>query len=173
MTMGEETRESVGRPGDSSARGDVGGAAKQEAQAVAEHVRSQAKAARRKAKARASSTFDEQKGRMAREVSGLARALHKTADQLEGEDQENLAVYLRSAANVTNKVGESIEGKDARELMGSADDLARREPVLLFVGAAALGFLASRAIRAGREDAEIEPREAFEPSSSEVVEQGI
>jgi hypothetical protein len=179
MTMGEEERELVGRPGESSAGTNVGESAKQEAHAVAEHVRSQAKDARHKAKAKVSSTFDEQKSRMAREVGGLASALRKTAEELEGQDQHDLAVYLRSAANVTGKVGESIEGKDARDLVGSADELARREPTLLFVGAAALGFIASRAIRTAREGTEPEGIEGGEelpprsPSPTQVVGQGI
>jgi hypothetical protein len=176
MTTGYEEQNPAGRRGESSG---VSESAKQEAHTVAEHVRSQARDAQHKAEEKVGSTFEEQKGRMARDVTGLASALRKTADELRDQDQENLAVYLRSAANVTGKVAESIEGKDMRDLVGNADDLARREPLLLFAGAAALGFLASRALRTTREVEEPEEYEGREdvepisPSPTQVVGQGI
>ncbi len=175
MTTGYEEQNPIGPAGDSpgsSSVGEpakVGESAKQEAQNVAEHVRSQAKEAGYKAQERMSSAFEEQKGRMARQATGLASALRKTADDLEGQEQENLAVYLRSAANVSDKVADSIERRDARDLLGSADDLARNQPLMVIAGAAALGFFASRAISAAREG----DSQSISTSPTQVVGQGI
>ncbi len=146
-------------------QGRVSDAAKDEARVVREHMRSQAKEARDKARATAASTFEEQKGRVAHEAGGLASALRETAERLEQQNQGNLAVYVRSAANLADRVATSIEQQEYGGFASSVDRVARREPLLVFAGAAALGFLASQAIRAAREES-YEGGSAFEEESS-------
>ncbi|MBC7173544.1 MAG: hypothetical protein H5U40_13975 [Polyangiaceae bacterium] len=135
----------------------IGEAAKQEAKAVADHMRTQAKDAGEKAKVAAETSFEHQKGRVAREAEGLASALRTTADQLEQQDQPTMAVYARSVANVAERVADSVSEQEFRGFVGSVDRVARRDPFVVFAGAAALGYLASRAIRAARESELLSP----------------
>ncbi len=169
MTMGPEygERPPAGAFGGEAGRRDrerVRDSARREADVVRDHVRSQARDVRQKAKARAATSFEDQKGKVAHEAGGLASALRETADRLESRDQGGLAVYVRSAANIAERVADSIEGQDFRSFSGGIDRVAREQPLVVFAGAAALGFLVSQAIRAGREDEPYEPR-GFEEES--------
>jgi hypothetical protein len=138
--------------GEGPQQGQVKDTARHEAKVVRDHMKSQAREARDKARARAATSFDNQKGRVARDANDLASALRETAERLDARDQGNVAVYVRSAANIAERVAGSIEQQDYRNFAGNVDRVSRNEPLVVFAGAAALGFLASRAIRSYRED---------------------
>lgn len=86
----------------------------------------------------------EQKDLAAGQVNGIAAAITKVADELDGSDQQTVARYARDLASGLSSMGKTIEDRDVDDLMGLAQDFGRKQPVA-FLGAAALaGFVASR-----------------------------
>lgn len=86
----------------------------------------------------------QQKGLAAGQIHGVAAAITKVADELDGSDQQVVSRYARDLATGLTNMGKTIEDRDVDDLMGLAQDFGRKQPVA-FLGAAALaGFVASR-----------------------------
>lgn len=125
--------------------------AKQELDAVtrraAEDVRelgNQANAQMSKATDKAKSFAGDQKDFAAGQIYGVAAAITKVADELDGSDQQVVARYARDLAGGLSSMGKTIEDHDVDDLLGMAQSFGRQQPVA-FLGAAALaGFVASR-----------------------------
>ncbi|MDV3253021.1 hypothetical protein DevBK_16905 [Devosia sp. BK] len=93
---------------------------------------------------KAKSFATDQKDLAADQINGIAAAISKVAGELENSDQQTVARYARDLANGLTRVGDRVQTSDVDELMGSAQDFGRTQPVA-FLGAAALvGFVASR-----------------------------
>ena len=117
------------------------------AQRAAEDVRELGHQASEKvgeAKEKAKSFAADQKDLAADQISGVAAAITKVADELDGSAQQTVARYARDFAASLSSMGKTIEDRDIDDLMGMAQDFGRKQPVA-FLGAAALaGFVASR-----------------------------
>ena len=72
--------------------------------------------------------FGEGKNTAAREALGIARALRNTADQLERQSQGSIAGYARSAANVVERIGESLERKSPSQMLNDVERICREHP---------------------------------------------
>ena len=93
---------------------------------------------------KAKSFAADQKDLAAGQIGGVAAAITKVADELDGSDQQTVARYARDLAAGLTSIGKTIEERDVDDLMGLAQDFGRKQPVA-FLGAAALaGFVASR-----------------------------
>ena len=93
---------------------------------------------------KAKSFASDQKDFAAGQISGVATALNKVADELDGSDQQTVARYARDVASGLSRMGRTVQSRDVDDLMGMAQDFGRQQPVA-FLGAAALaGFVASR-----------------------------
>lgn len=131
--------------------GQVTDKAKQDLEAVTERaaadVRELGKQANEKvgeAKEKAKSFASDQKDLAAGQINGVASAITRVADELDGSDQQTIARYARDLAAGLSSMGSTIENRDVDDLMGLAQDFGRKQPVA-FLGAAALaGFVASR-----------------------------
>ena len=85
----------------------------------------------------------EQKDMAASQLSGIAAAITKVADELQ-TDQSAVAGYARDLASSVGKFADTVQNKNVDDLVGMAEDFGRKQPVA-FLGAAALaGFVASR-----------------------------
>jgi ElaB/YqjD/DUF883 family membrane-anchored ribosome-binding protein len=92
----------------------------------------------------AKSFATDQKGFAATQINGVASAITKVADELDGTDQATVARYARDLASGISSMGKTIEERNVDDLMTMAQDFGRRQP-LAFLGVAALaGFVASR-----------------------------
>lgn len=86
----------------------------------------------------------DQKDLAAGQLNGVAAAITKVADELEGSEQQTVARYARDLAAGLSSMGKTIEDRDIDDLMGLAQDFGRKQPVA-FLGVATLaGFVASR-----------------------------
>ena len=117
-----------------------------------------------------------QKDMAAGQINGVAAAIVKVADELDGSDQATVARYARDFAAGLSGMGKTIEDRDIDDLMGLAQDFGRKQPVA-FLGAAALaGFVASRFALASTHRRENKPAanadfggeqdESYQPKSS-------
>ena len=125
------------------AKHDLGAVTQRAADDVRE-VGHQAGAKVGEATEKAKSFAADQKDLAAGQIIGVADAITKVADELEGSEQQTVARYARDLAAGLSSMGKTIEDRDIDDLMGLAQDFGRKQPVA-FLGAAALaGFVASR-----------------------------
>ena len=125
--------------------------AKQDLDAVTQRAAEDARELGQQAKQRVGEVTDkaksfaaDQKDLAAGQINGVAAAVTKVADELDGSDQQTVARYTRDLTAHLSSMGKTIETKDVDDLMGLAQDFGRQQPVA-FLGAAALaGFVASR-----------------------------
>lgn len=165
-------------------RGDLSGAAEQAkhdlgaiGQRAAEDVRAlgdEASARVGEATEKAKSFASDQKDLAATQISGVAAAIGRVADELESSDQPAIGRYARDLASGITGLGQTIEKHDVDDLMGMAQDFGRKQP-LAFLGAAALaGFVASRFSIASshRRDAKSASGQPPQPQSSDLPNSG-
>jgi hypothetical protein len=85
-----------------------------------------------------------EKGGVVRQVMGVAGALRATAEQLDAYEQGSLAVYAQRAAEVAERLADSIERKTFSEIVADVERASRERPIVAGAVAMAVGFAASR-----------------------------
>ena len=91
------------------------------------------------AKSGVQSAVEDGKDDIADRLDAAAKAIHKSGEQLEG-DQDWIAGLVERGADELAALAATLRGNDLKGLMGSLEDLARRQPAV-FVGASmAAGF---------------------------------
>ena len=81
-------------------------------------------------------------------VSGLGRTAGAIADSVAG-DSPAIANYVRGAGQQIDRLADDLREKKVGELLTSAAEFGRSQPVVLLAGAAVVGFALSRLIKAG------------------------
>lgn len=76
-----------------------------------------------------------------------ALAIRQSGQSLREQDQTQVATLADSAAEQVERVAGYLQGRNARQLMGDVEGMARREPVLFMTGGLALGLLAARLLK--------------------------
>jgi hypothetical protein len=114
-----------------------------------------------KARNQVQSMLAEQKQSAAGQVEGLARALRKTAEQLDAQDQSPVARYVERAAERLDQLGGTLRDRDIESLAMQVQDFARRQPGVFLGGAVAAGFLVARFLKSSSPSAQ-----SSAPSSS-------
>lgn len=153
-------------------------AAKTQAGHDIEELGHQARDKMGEATAKVRSFAEDQKDLAANQIAGLAGAIGKVADELEGSDQQAIARYARDLAQGLSKVGTQLKQRDTDDLVGAAESFGRSQPVA-FLGAAALaGFVASRFAlasahrRAGKVTPQNPPAYTATPGTTSGLERG-
>lgn len=99
------------------------------------------------AQGRIRSLLEQQTGRAADQLGGVANALHKAAEQLNQENGGVVADYAEQAAGRVERVADMLRDANVDDIVGEVESFARRQPEV-FIGAAfAVGFLAARFIK--------------------------
>ena len=99
------------------------------------------------AKERAASMADDGKRAGAEQAQGLARAIHRAADDLEAESPE-LARVIHDAAGTVDGMARALRDRSPAEMLRGAEDFARSQPMFFFGAAALAGFALTRFARA-------------------------
>lgn len=96
--------------------------------------------------------FAEQgKARASGALDDLARMLTDNAAQIDEKLGSQYGDYARRAADYVSGTAGQIRDKEVEDLLEDARDLVRRAPSLAVGGAAAVGFLLARVLKAGGE----------------------
>ena len=101
-------------------------------------------------------------------ADGVAKAAwtaEAIADQV-ATDAPAVAEYVRRAARKINALADDLREKKVGDLLSSATEFGRSQPVIMLAGAALVGFALSRIVKAGvagpsSEDADVAAK--FEP----------
>jgi ElaB/YqjD/DUF883 family membrane-anchored ribosome-binding protein len=92
----------------------------------------------------AETILEDQKQRTAERVSGMAEAVRSAAQSLDRSENRAIARYADQAADRIEDLSGLIRERQWSEIVADTEDLARRQPTLFALGAAAIGFLAGR-----------------------------
>jgi|AGTN01.1.fsa_nt_gi hypothetical protein len=98
------------------------------------------------AKARVREAAEAQRERAASALGGVAGALHRTASDLNAEN-ETMGRYTDMAAERLDEVANYLRTADWNSVVEGAEDFARRQPAWFIGGAVAAGFLIARAVK--------------------------
>ena len=91
---------------------------------------------------------DRSKSASADAAAGVARAAETIANSVAGESPA-LAEYVRGAGQKIDRLASDLRDKKVGELLSSAAEFGRSQPVVLLAGAALVGFALSRLVKAG------------------------
>lgn len=77
----------------------------------------------------------------------LSSTLHDAGSQLRDQDEAAIATYLDQAADQVEQIGTMLDNQDYGQLIGTVQGFARRQPVLFFAAAVAVGVVGARFLR--------------------------
>jgi len=131
--------------------GDGGGTADQ----VKDQVRDKAQMAQDKARGaigqargRLSDQVDQRSTQAGERIAGTAGDVRSIADQLRNQGKDAPATLAEQLASQADRVGDYLKGASGDRLLRDVEDFARRQPMLVAAAGLALGFAASRFLKA-------------------------
>jgi hypothetical protein len=153
---------------------------------VKEQVREQAQVAQERARGAAGQTrsrlrdqVDQRSTRAGERLAGTAADVHSVAEELRRQDKDTPARLAEQAAGQTDRVADYLKGASGERILRDVEDFARRRPWAVAAGGLALGFTASRFLKASSsrryqaaqtsyptyEEAEVGPYPVAEPAA--------
>lgn len=128
----------------------------QQASEVAEQAKRKAREAAEHAKSSGMQYAREKKVRLAEEIGVLSDAIRKASGKLHEEQHESIASYVDVAAEQLDRCRQAIETREVGELVGDAQEFARRRPELVYGGLFVAGLAAMRFLKASTSDRQTE-----------------
>jgi hypothetical protein len=95
---------------------------------------------------RAEDFADRQKSAGASRLDDMARAVHGAADELNGQ-MPLAAEFAHAAASRLERGAGALRDHTMRQLVGDLNAFGRRDPLMMFGGAAVAGFALSRLLK--------------------------
>jgi hypothetical protein len=99
-------------------------------------------------RSRARQQVDQRSTQAGGQVRSTAQALRSTSEKLREEGQDGPARAAERAAEQAEKVGGYLEQSDADRILRDVEDFGRRQPMAVAAVGLALGFAASRFLKA-------------------------
>jgi len=148
MSSTKQTAES-GQPGSGQSTTEQAKEIVQEsAQQVQEQVGQKAQEMRMHAGERVRQQLDTRSSRAGQQVTATAAAIRRVGQQLRSEGNDGTANYADQVADRAERLGNYLAHGDADRLLRDVENFARRQPLLTALSGTALGFLASRFLKA-------------------------
>jgi hypothetical protein len=122
--------------------------AKDKAQEVAGQAQEKAQEAAGQAKSHLRSQIDDRSTQAGQKVNGHASDLRSVGDSLREQGKEQPAKLADQAADRLERAGGWLTNSDGDRIVGDVEDFARRNPWAIMAGGIALGFAASRMLKA-------------------------
>ena len=155
------------------------GQVQDKAQEVAGQAQEKAREAADQARGQLRSQVDQRSTQAGEQVNSTASDVRSVADQLRQQGKDQPAKLADQAADRAERLGGYLKDSDADTILGDIEDFARRQPWTVMLGGLALGFAASRFLKASSENRSFErdyrgryathpvrPRAALPPATS-------
>ena len=126
--------------------------AQEKAQQVAGQAAEQAQQAAGQAKDQVRSQVDQRSTQAGEQVSSQAQDVRTIAQQLREQGKDKPAELAEKAADRAEQVGSYLKQSDADRILHDVEDFARQRPWAVIAGGVALGFAASRFLKASGSD---------------------
>jgi gas vesicle protein len=133
---------------DSGGDGGVKEQAQEKAQEAREKAGEQVRNATGQARDRVRGQVDERSTQAGRQVSTQAGDLRTVAGQLREQGKDAPARMVEQVADRAERAGSWLTESDADRILGDVEDFARSKPWAVAAGGLALGFMASRMLKA-------------------------
>jgi len=134
----------------SSGASDAGAAeqAKQKAGEVAGQAQEKAQQAGQQVRGRLGEQVGQRSTQAGEQIRGTAGDVRSFADQLREQGKDKPAQYAEQAAERAERIGGYLQDADGDRILGDVEDFGRRNPWAVVAGGLALGFVASRMLKA-------------------------
>ena len=139
--------QSTSAPGASST-----GQAQEKVQQVAGQAQEKAQEAAGQAKGQLRSQVDQRSTQAGEQVSSTASDIRSVAEQLREQGKDQPAKLAEQAADRAERVGGYLKQSDADRILRDVEDFGRRQPLAIMFGGLALGFMASRLLKASSQN---------------------
>jgi ElaB/YqjD/DUF883 family membrane-anchored ribosome-binding protein len=113
-----------------------------------DQAKEKAQQAAGEAKGRVREQVDQRSTEAGQQVSSTASDLRSVGEQLREQGKETPAKLAEQAAERTERLGSYLTESDADRILGDVEDFARKQPWAVVAGGIALGFAASRFLKA-------------------------
>src|SRR3954468_11819088 len=113
-----------------------------------EQAQQKAEEAVGKAQDRARQIVDERSTQAGKQVSTQAGDIRSVGEQLRSQGKDGPAKIADQAAERVERLGGYLTDADADKILGDVEDFARKNPMVAAFGGVALGFAASRFLKA-------------------------
>jgi hypothetical protein len=104
------------------------------------------------AKGRLKEQVDQRSTDAGRQITTTASDVRSVAEELRTQGKDTPARYADQAADRVERAGQWLENADGDQILRDVEDFARRNPWAVALGGLALGFAASRVLRASSTD---------------------
>jgi ElaB/YqjD/DUF883 family membrane-anchored ribosome-binding protein len=128
--------------------GEVAGQAQEKAQELAGQAGEQAKQAAGQAKSQLRDQVDQRSTQAGEQVTTQASDIRSVADTLREQGKDKPAQMVEQAADRVESLGSYLTEANADRILHDVEDFARRQPWAVIAGGIALGFAASRFLKA-------------------------
>ncbi len=123
-------------------------ASQQRAQEIAGQAQEKAQQATGQAKDRLRQQVDQRSTQAGQQAGTAAEDLRGVADHLRSQGKEQPAKLAEQAAQRVEKVGGYLQQNDSDRILSDVEDFGRQKPWAVAAAGAALGFAASRLLKA-------------------------
>ena len=138
--------------------------AKQKAQDAKQQAQQQAQRVAGQARDRVRVQVDQRSTQAGEQIAGQAGDLRAVADQLYGQGKDRPAQLTERAAQETERVAWYLKDADADRILGDVEGFARKNPWAVVAGGIAIGFAASRFLKASSSERYQQSRSQYEPA---------
>jgi hypothetical protein len=114
----------------------------------AEVAQDKARGAFGQARGRLSDQVDQRSTQAGERIAGTASDVRSIAEELRSQGKDAPANLAEQVAGQADRVGDYLKGASGDRILQDVEDFARRQPMLVAAGALALGFAASRFLKA-------------------------
>lgn len=145
-----ETALSTGRTGEGSSTSDSGVTeqAQDKAKEVAGQAQEKAREAGEQVRGRVRDQVDQRSTQAGEQIRGGAGDVRSFAQQLREQGKDKPAEYAEQAADRVERIGDYLHESDGDRILRDVEDFGRRNPWAVVAGGIALGFVASRMLKA-------------------------
>lgn len=132
--------------------------AQEKAQQVAGQAQEKAQEVAGQAKGRAREQVDQRSTQAGEQVSTSAQDMRSVAEHLRSQGKDQPAKLAEQAADRADRLGGYLKDADADTILRDVEDFGRRQPLAVMFGGVALGFAASRFLKASSQTRASSPR---------------
>ena len=125
-----------------------GGGAGEQARDAAAQGKEKAQEVAGQAKGKLREQVDQRSTQAGQQVNATAADVRSVADELRKQGKDAPARYAEQAAERAQRVGGWLEESDGDRILREVEDFGRRNPWAIAAGGLALGFVASRMLKA-------------------------
>ena len=114
----------------------------------AQVAQDKARGAMGQARGRISEQVDQRSTQAGERIAGTASDVRSIAEELRSQGKDGPATLAEQVAGQADRVGDYLKGASGDRILRDVEDFARRQPWLVAAGGLALGFAASRFLKA-------------------------